>query len=98
MALLEKDDVHYNVCSSSAALVVCWNHGDTLLQGIVEFVGYITKVLHGHLSLEGCDVMNSSCKDFFFWLFDGSVERWTIVLWIDVMWVLRVCFFPSTEF
>ena len=50
MALLEKDDVHYNVCSSSAALGVCWNHGDTLLQGIVEFVGYITKVLHVLLS------------------------------------------------
>jgi len=46
MTLLGEGDVHYNVCSSSAALGVCWNHGDTLLQGIVEFVGYITKVLH----------------------------------------------------
>jgi len=26
------------------------------------------------------------------------MECWTIVLWIDVMWVLRVCFFPKTEF
>jgi len=50
MAPLEKGDVHYNVCSSSTALGVCWNHSDILLQGIVEFVGYITKVLHGHLA------------------------------------------------
>ena len=45
-------------------------------------------------SLEGCDVVNSSCKDFFFWLLDGSVKGWTEVLWVNVMGVLRVCFFP----
>jgi len=48
-------------------------------------------------SLEGHDVMNSSCKDFFFWLLDGSVKCWTEVLWVNVMWVLRICFFPSAK-
>ena len=44
-------------------------------------------------------MVNSSCKYFFVWrLFNGGMECWTIVLWIDVMWVLRVCFFPKTEF
>jgi len=49
-------------------------------------------------SLEGCNVMNSSCKDFFFWLLDGSVKCWAIVIWVDVMRVLMVCFFSSTKF
>jgi len=49
-------------------------------------------------SLEGCDVMNPSCKNFFFWLLDGSVKHRAVVFWINVMQVLRVCFFPSTEF
>jgi len=45
-------------------------------------------------SLEGCNVMNSSCKDFFFWLLDGSMKCWAEVLWINMMGVLGVCFFP----
>jgi len=44
-------------------------------------------------SLEGCDMMNS-CKDFFFWLLDGSVKCWTEVLWVNVMGVLGIHFFP----
>jgi len=26
------------------------------------------------------------------------MECWAIVLWVDVVWVLRVCFFPKTKF
>jgi len=48
-------------------------------------------------SLEGCDVVNSSCKDFFFWLLSSGVKCWTEVFWADVVWVLMVCCFPVTE-
>jgi len=48
-------------------------------------------------SLESCDVMDSSCKDFFFWLFNSGMKCWAEVLWADVMWVLRVCFSPSAK-
>ena len=40
-------------------------------------------------SLKGCDMMNSSCKDFFF-LFNSGVEGWTEVFWINVVWMLWV--------
>ena len=40
-------------------------------------------------SLEGCNMVNSSCEDFFF-LFDSGVEGWTEVLWVNVIWVLWV--------
>jgi len=42
-------------------------------------------------------VMNSSCKDFFFWLFDSGVKCWAKVFWADIMWVLRVCFSPRAK-
>ena len=41
-------------------------------------------------SLESCDMMNSSCKDFFFWLFDCSVECWAKVLCTDMVCMLWV--------
>jgi len=49
-------------------------------------------------SLEGCNVMNSSCKDFFFWLLNGSMKCWAEVFWVNMIGVLRICFFPSTKF
>jgi len=48
-------------------------------------------------SLEGCDVMNSSCKDFFFWLLSGSIKCWAEVFWANVVWVLMVCCSPVAE-
>jgi len=48
-------------------------------------------------SLEGCNVIDSSCKDFFFWLLDGGMKCWAGVFWADIMWVLRVCYFPSAK-
>jgi len=49
-------------------------------------------------SLESCDVVNSSYKNFCFWLLDSSVKCWAEVLWVNMMGVLRICFFPSTKF
>jgi len=43
-------------------------------------------------------VVNSSCKDFFSWLLNSSMKCWTEVFWANVIWVLRVCFSPSTKF
>jgi len=51
MALLEMGDVHYNVCSSCGVLEVPWIHGGTLLQTILDYVGYIITELHGHLAV-----------------------------------------------
>jgi len=48
MAMLVKGYVHYNVWHF-AALGIPWKHSGTLLCNIVEFVGRITKLLHGHL-------------------------------------------------
>ena len=49
-------------------------------------------------SLEGCNVVNSSCEYFLvWWLFDSCMECWAEVLRTDVVWVLRVCFLPPTE-
>jgi len=48
-------------------------------------------------SLEGCNVMNSSCNDFFFQLFDSSMKCWAKVFWVDIMWVLRVRIFPRAK-
>jgi len=41
--------------------------------------------------------MNSSCKDFFFWLLYSSMECWAKMFWADVVWVLRVCYSPITK-
>jgi len=49
MALLGMGDVHYNVCSSCGVLEVPWIHSGTLLRTILDYVGYITTELHGHL-------------------------------------------------
>ena len=49
-------------------------------------------------SLEGCNVVNSSCKYFLvWWLLDGCVECWAEVFWTDVVWVLWVCFDPPAK-
>ena len=45
-------------------------------------------------SLEGCDVVNSSCKDFFFWLLDSGVECWAEVFVTNMIWVLRIVNVP----
>jgi len=49
-------------------------------------------------SLESCDVVNSPCKDFFFWLFDSSMKCWAEMFFTNVVWVLMVCYSPSTKF
>jgi len=49
MALLGMGDVHYNVFSSCGVLEVPWIHSGTLLQTILDYVGYIITELHGHL-------------------------------------------------
>jgi len=49
MALLGMGDIHYNVCSSCGVLEVPWIHSGTLLQTILDYVGYIITELHGHL-------------------------------------------------
>ena len=41
-------------------------------------------------SLEGCDVVDSSCENFFFLLFNGGVKGWAEVFQIDMVWVLWV--------
>jgi len=46
MALLGMGDVHYNVCSSCGVLEVPWIHSGTLLQTILDYVGYIITGLH----------------------------------------------------
>jgi len=43
-------------------------------------------------------VVDSSCKNFFFWLLDSSMKCWAKVFWADIVWVLRVCFFPIAKF
>ena len=47
--------------------------------------------------LKSCNAVNSSCKYIFFWLLNGSVKCQTEMLWVNVMWMLRVCFFPPAK-
>jgi len=49
-------------------------------------------------SLESCDVVNSFCKNFFFWLFSSSIKCWAKVFWADIVQVLRVCGSPTAKF
>ena len=41
--------------------------------------------------MEGCNIVNSSYKYFFF-LLNSGMEHWAKVLWVNVVWVLGVCF------
>jgi len=80
----------------------CWGsvkgNGDSLINCCFDLGKDRCLFCEWVASLEGCNVMHSSCKDAFFWLLNGGVKCWAIMFWIDVMWVLRVCFFPSTKF
>ena len=46
-----------------AGLQVPWNHSGTLLRSLVDFVGYITKVLHGHLPIDNWETQNNDYLD-----------------------------------
>src|SRR6266850_4345667 len=46
MAMIKGGEGNYNLCGHAS----CRNHSGTLLCGLLHYVGYITKALHGHLT------------------------------------------------
>jgi len=79
----------------------CWGSIKGNLDSLVDCCFDLRKdrclFCEGVASLESCDVMNSSCKDFFFWLLCSSIECWAEVFWADVVWVLMICYSPGTK-
>ena len=48
-------------------------------------------------SLESCNMINSSCKDLFLLLLNGSMKCWAEVFCTDVVWMLWVWFIPPAK-
>jgi len=80
----------------------CWSgvkgNRDSLVNGCFDLGKDRCLFCEQVTSLESCDMMNSSCKDFFLWFFSSGVKCWTEVSWVDVVQVLIVCCSPVTEF